>query len=71
MIRSGFAAIFTDALSGALALLIGSTALLGGAARYAAVLAHRTEGEIEQATALGLFFGIGLGVFALVMDSLA
>ena len=66
-----FGGIFTNALSGAVALLLGSTALLGGAARYAAVLARRSEREVERATAFGFFFGIGLGVLALAMDSLA
>jgi hypothetical protein len=61
--------IFTDALSGSVALLIGSTGLIGGAARYAAVLAGRTEREIERATAFGFFFGFGLGALALVVDS--
>ena len=64
-----FAGIFTDALSGAVALLIGSTGLIGGAARYAAVLAGRTEREIERATAFGFFLGFGLGTLALVIDS--
>jgi hypothetical protein len=64
-----FGGIFTDALSGAIALLIGSTGLIGGGARYAAVLSGRTEREIERATAFGFFFGFGLGAFALVVDS--
>ncbi len=54
------AGIFTDALSGAVALLIGSTGLIGGAARYAAVLVGRSEREVERATAFGFFFGFGL-----------
>jgi len=61
--------IFTDALPGAVAVLIGSTGLIGGAARYAAVLAGRTEREIERATAYGFFLGFGLGTLALVVDS--
>lgn len=69
MIVSLFAGIFTDALSGAVALLIGATGLIGGAARYAAVLAGRTEREIERATAFGFFLGFGLGTLALVVDS--
>lgn len=64
-----FAGIFTDALSGAVALLIGSTGLIGGAARYAAVLARRTEREIERATAFGFFLGFGVGTLALLVDS--
>jgi len=64
-----FGGIFTDALSGAVALLIGSTGLIGGAARYAAVLASRSEREIERATAFGFFLGFGLGTLALLVDS--
>lgn len=69
MVALFFAGIFTDGLSGAVALLIGSTGLIGGAARYAAVLARRTEREIERATAFGFFLGFGLGTLALVVDS--
>ncbi|MGN6215655.1 MAG: hypothetical protein ACTHN7_01685, partial [Solirubrobacterales bacterium] len=61
--------IFTEALSGAAALVIGSTGLIGGAARYGAVLAGRTDREVERATAIGFFFGLGFGIFALVVDS--
>ena len=69
MIALFLGGIFTDALSGAVALLIGSTGLIGGAARYAAVLAGRSEREIERATALGFFLGFGLGTLALLVDS--
>ena len=69
MIALFFGGIFTDALSGAVALLIGSTGLIGGAARYAAVLASRSEREIERATAFGFFLGFGLGTLALLVDS--
>jgi hypothetical protein len=65
-----FSGIFTEALSGAVAALIGCTGLLGGAAHYAAVLAGRSEREIELATAFGFFFGFGLGTLVLVADSL-
>jgi hypothetical protein len=43
-----FGGIFTDALSGAIAVLIGVTSLFGGAAHYAAVLAGRTKRETER-----------------------
>jgi hypothetical protein len=69
VIRLVFGDIFGDTLSGAATLLISSTGLIGGAARYAAVLAGRTDREIERATAFGFFFGFGLGAFALVIDS--
>jgi hypothetical protein len=36
----------------AVALLIGSAGLIGGAARYAAVLVGRPEREVERATVL-------------------
>lgn len=69
MIALLFGGIFTDALSGAIAVLIGSTGLIGAAARYAAVLAGRAEREIERATAFGFFLGFGLGTLALLVDS--
>lgn len=63
--------IFTDALSGAVAALIGFTGLFGGAAHYAAVLADRSEREVERATGIGFFLGFALGAVALVIDALA
>ena len=65
-----FGGIFTDALSGAVATLIGFTGLFGGAAHYAAVLADRSEREVERATGVGFFLGFGFGAFALAIDSL-
>jgi hypothetical protein len=65
-----FGGIFSNALSGAVAALVGFTGLFGGAAHYGAILAGRTKPETEQATALGFFFGFGLGVLVLVIDSL-
>lgn len=64
------AGIFTGALSGAVAALIGFTGLFGGAARYAAVLAGRSEREVERATGIGFFLGFALGAIALIVDSL-
>lgn len=69
MSNLSLAGIFTSALSGAVATLIGLTGLCGGAARYGAVLANRSEREIERATAFGFFLGFGLGVLVLLMDS--
>jgi hypothetical protein len=63
------AGIFTDALSSAVATLIGFTGLFGGAARYAAVLAGQSERDVERATAFGFFFGFLLGALVLVIDS--
>ncbi|HVT00264.1 MAG TPA: hypothetical protein VHE08_07090 [Solirubrobacterales bacterium] len=61
--------ILTDALSGAVTLLIGTSSLLGGAAHYAAILTHKSGPETERATALGFFLGFGLGVLSLLIDS--
>lgn len=64
-----FAGIFTNALSGAITLLIGASSLIGGGAHYAAVLARKTEEEIERATGFGFFLGFGLGIVTLLIDS--
>ena len=71
MFDLSLAGIFTNALSGAVAVLIGVTGLFGGAAHYAAVLAGRSEREVERATAIGFFLGFGLGALALAVDALA
>ena len=63
--------ILTDALSGAVAALLGFTGLFGGAAHYSAVLAGRSEREVERATGVGFFLGFALGALALVIDALA
>lgn len=69
MIDLVLAGIFTNALSGAVAALVGFTGLFGGAAHYSAILAGRTKAEIERATAFGFFVGFGLGVLVLLIDS--
>lgn len=61
--------ILSDALSGAVAVIVGVTGLFGGAARYAAVLAGRSKPEVERATAFGFFSGFGIGVLVLLIDS--
>jgi hypothetical protein len=63
-----FGGIFTQALSGAVAALIGFTGLFGGAAHYAAILAGRSEREVERATGFGFFVGCALGVLVLAID---
>ena len=56
--------IFTEALSGAAAFAALSTGLIGGAARYAAVLSGRSEHDVERATAIGFFVGLGFALMA-------
>ena len=50
-------------------MLIGTSGLIGGGAHYAAVLARKTEQEIERATAFGFFLGFGFGAFVLLVDT--
>lgn len=62
------AGIITEASSGVIASLVATTGLTGAASRYATVLAERSEGEVEQATAVGFFLGLGSGVLALLVE---
>ena len=62
--------IFTEAISNLLAALVATTGFAAAASRYAAVLADRTESEVEQATAIGFFAGLACGVLALLMEVL-
>jgi hypothetical protein len=71
MIDLAFGGIFTDAISSAVAVVLGFTGIFGGAARYGATLAGRSKPEVERATALGFFVGIAFGVFVLVIDAVA
>ena len=64
------AGIFTETLPGAVAVLAGLTGLLGGAARYAAVLADRSERGIERATGFGYLLGFAIGSLILTIDVL-
>jgi hypothetical protein len=61
--------IFTNGLSGAIASLVGFTGLMGGAGRYRAILQGRTPSEIDRATALGFFGGLGVGCLVMVIES--
>jgi hypothetical protein len=63
------AGIFTNGLSGAVAVLIGFTGLVGGVGRYSAILKGLTPSEIDRATALGFFGGLGAGCLAVLIES--
>jgi hypothetical protein len=63
--------IFPNGLSGAVAVLIGFTGLVGGVGRYGATLLGLTPSEIDRATALGFFGGLGVGFFAVLIESTA
>jgi hypothetical protein len=62
------ASIHSEALSSAAAVVALTTGVIGGAARYAAVLSGRSEHEVEQATAIGFFVGIGFTIMALASE---
>jgi hypothetical protein len=61
-------AIHSEALSSAAALIALATGVLGGAARYAAVLDGRSEREVERATAIGFFVGLGFTAMTLLSE---
>jgi hypothetical protein len=63
------AGILTEAASDVAALAIASTGLIGGTAHYGALLASKTEAEVESATAIGFFVGLGFGGIALLMEA--
>jgi hypothetical protein len=63
------AEIFPNGLSGAVAVLMGFTGLVGGVGRYGAVLFDLTPSEIDRATALGFFGGLGIGCLAVLIES--
>ena len=58
--------IYSGAFSSAATLLALSVWLVGGASRYAAVLAGRTERQVERATAVGLFMGVAFTLPVLI-----
>jgi hypothetical protein len=62
------AVLHSEALSSAAALIALATGVLGGAARYAAVLSGRSEYEVERATAIGFFVGLGFTALTLVSE---
>jgi hypothetical protein len=64
-----FGGIFADGPSGATAVLVGFTGLVGGAGRYGAILVKRNESEVEWATAVGFFGGLAVGSIALLIES--
>lgn len=62
------ATIHSEALSSMAALVALATGVLGGAARYAAVLSGRSEQEVERATAIGFFVGLGFTAMTLLSE---
>jgi ABC-type Mn2+/Zn2+ transport system permease subunit len=71
-------AVVSGVVAGVLARTIGSgvgflallTAFSAGAFRYAAVLRHRSQADVEWATAIGFVFGLVVALAVLVVDQL-
>jgi hypothetical protein len=62
------ASISSEALSSAAAVVALTTGVIGGAARYTAVLRGRSEYVVERATAIGFFVGLGFTALVLVSE---
>jgi len=62
------ASISSEALSSTAAVVALTTGVIGGAARYAAVLIGRSEHGVERATAIGFFVGLGFTAMVLVSE---
>lgn len=63
--------IYFGELPSAVVLLAVSTWLVGGASRYAAVLAGRSQGQVERATGIGLFAGVSLALLILISNEIS
>lgn len=64
------AGVLIDALSGSVAVLVSITGLFGGAAHYGAVLANRSDRDVERMTGYGFFAGTLVGFIAIALDAL-
>jgi len=68
MATQGIIADHPGALLSAVILLASSIWLFAGSSRHAAVLAGRTDRQVERATAVGFFFGLTAGLLVLATD---
>jgi hypothetical protein len=62
--------LLASSLPDAVAAVLAVTGLFGGSAHYAAILARWEKDEVERATAFGFFFGFGLSLLGLGIDSM-
>lgn len=60
----------TEPLAGALAVLVGCTTLMGGAAHYGSVLAGKRKQDVERMTGAGFFIGMVFGIGFLLFDTI-
>lgn len=64
------ASVLTGSLPDAAAAALAVTGLFGGSAHYAAILARWEKDEVERATVIGFFFGFGLSLLGIGIDSM-
>jgi hypothetical protein len=63
------AGLLIEVVSAAVALLVGLSGLLGGAAHYLSVFAGGTRRQVEVRTGAGFFVGMVFGIPILLLDS--
>jgi hypothetical protein len=63
--------IYSGEVAGPAVFLASATWLVGGASRYATVLAGRSQRQVERATAIGLYVGIALGLLTLITNEIS
>ena len=62
--------LFSDPVAETVAVFVGFTTLLAGAARYGAVLARWSDRTVERATGVGFFLGAFFATGILLVDAL-
>jgi hypothetical protein len=61
--------LLTDPIASALAVLVGCTTLIGGAAHYGSILAGKSKRDVEFMTGVGFFIGMVCGTGSLLFDA--
>jgi len=61
--------LLAEPIASALAVLVGCTTLIGGAAHYGSVLARRRKRDVDLMTGVGFFIGMVFGIGALLIDA--
>ncbi len=59
-----------EVVSGAVAILVGFTGLIGGASHYGAILARLPKHDVERVTGVGFFLGAAIGGIFLLIEAL-
>ena len=62
--------LLAEPIASALAVLVGCTTLMGGAAHYGSVLAGKRKRDVEVMTGVGFFIGMVFGIGFLLFDAI-